>query len=194
MTTETYLLDPASLAALADGEGQTIGFVGSPSEGFRDSWISRWNPIVIEVGGGDLLVSVGASHSDLESVAMIIPSIEVRWSKSEGKGRPSFPRYPWWRGQAIDRVLVVRDDYRYEAAGESGYLVVDRGVVLVTETKTIVVALTDVHDDARLVLSHEPADPDRIGVITQPAARDLAWVDLMEHSRQLLEIEEAGTR
>ena len=194
MIKEHYVLDGESLVSLAGLKGHRIGFVGSPTSEFRDSWKTWGQNIVIEVGDRDYLFGAEETMSTLEAVAMDIPQFWARSSEEFQGAIAGFPRFDWWKGLVVDHVLIARDTYSFSIPAQSGEIVMDRAIILVTERKTISISVVEAHDGAGLLLAHEPTVAGRLGIFTQPAARDLAWVDNMEHSRQILRLEDLKTQ
>ena len=194
MIKEQHVLDGESLAALADLKGSAIGFVGSPARDFRDSWRTWGLNLIIEVGNRDYTFGADEAGSELEAVAQEIPRLWVRHFKDRQSQLTGFPRYDWWRGRVVNEVLIARDSYTFDLPVQSGEIVMDRAVILVTQDKTISISLIAAHDNVDILLAHEPTISGRLGVITQPAARDLAWVDNLQHTRQIVRLEEVGGR
>jgi hypothetical protein len=191
MVKERYLLDRESLSALASLQGGAIGFVGSPSEDFRDTWQTWGGNIILEVAGRDYYFGADEKWSNLEAVAREIPQLWVRPFDEFEIPLAGFPRFDWWRGLIINEVLIARDTYSYAIPEQTGDIVMDRAIILITERKSISISLVEAHDGADLLLAHEPTIAGRLGMMTQPAARDLGWVDNLEHSRQIVQLADA---
>lgn len=191
MIKERYTLDRESIAALNGIQGSAIGFVGSPTKDFRDSWRTWSSNIVFEFDGRDVYFGAEENMSKLEAVALEIPHLWVRAFDGSEVQLKGFPRFDWWKSLIIEEILVARDTYTFDIPAQTGEIVMDRAIIFVTKEKTVSVSLVEAHDGIGLLLAHEPTITGRYGMMTQPAARDLGWVDNLEHTRQIMRLEEA---
>lgn len=192
MASEALRLSSDSLSNLVSLRGKTVISIGSPAQDFNDTWISGWFPIFLSVSGGDFIFHVELEDCSIKSVAEELPRLHIFDDSAvefEHEGN-EFPMYHFWESEVIQDLFVIRDRYEFTLHDETSEIVMDRGIGMITNNRVITIAAAYAHDDGALLLAHEPTVAGRVGVITQPAVLDLTWIEGLQHTRQLLAIDE----